>query len=74
MNYLITFLTQLDAVIAREMINKEKGICNLSPVPRCLSSSCGTCAVAKNIDLSFIKTLDYDQVFKIENEKYIRLV
>ncbi|MCH3916049.1 MAG: DUF3343 domain-containing protein [Spirochaetia bacterium] len=73
MDYLLTFHTQLDAVIARNKVRKEgKGDCRLQPVPRVLSSSCGTCATVKDGDLSFLKKLEHAELYRIENGQYIR--
>lgn len=73
MKYLLTFLTQLDAVIAREKIKSKNGLCKLSPVPRTLSSSCGTCAIVENTELETIKELEFEELFKVENSEYIRV-
>lgn len=70
MEYLITFHTQLDAVMARKKIKELNGICNLAPVPRELSSSCGTCAKVSSIDFDSIKELEFDKIFSVKNGKY----
>jgi hypothetical protein len=44
MRYVATFYAHFGAVRFRRLC-REKGVaCELSPVPRALSSSCGTCA------------------------------
>jgi len=74
MNYLVTFYTQLDAVIARKTFQGRTGaLCNLQPIPRSLSSSCGTCAKIQGVSLDEIKEIEHESVFLIQNDKYIKV-
>lgn len=46
MQYLVTFYTHFDAIEYKRFLKKQKGIeARLQPVPRKISSSCGTCVV-----------------------------
>jgi hypothetical protein len=74
MEYLLTFHTQLDAVIARKKLSAKNISAKLSPVPRALSSSCGTCAKVYNANIDDLVSLDVEGIYKIDGDKYIKEV
>ena len=77
MVYIATFFTHFGAIQFREFAKKQNLVCVLMPVPRVLSSSCGTCAryQAETWDIGFVdESLEgvfslkqgdvYEQLFK----------
>jgi hypothetical protein len=72
MDYLLTFHTQLDAVIARKSLTDKNVEVKLSPVPRSLSSSCGTCAKVFNITKADLSGIEMEKLFLIDCNKYIK--
>ncbi|AEV27951.1 Protein of unknown function (DUF3343) [Sphaerochaeta pleomorpha str. Grapes] len=77
MLFIATFFTHFGAIKFREFAKKQNLECILMPVPRVLSSSCGTCAryKAEHWDIGFsdealegVFSLDkgdgYEQLFK----------
>lgn len=74
MDYLLTFHTQLDAIIARKKLNAKNLSTKLSPVPRALSSSCGTCAKVYNAKFEDLIDLEVEGIYKINGDKYIKEV
>lgn len=72
MDYLLTFHTQLDAVIARKTFTANNIKVKLSPVPRSLSSSCGTCARIFNAIKDDLIGIDMQELFVIEGDEYIK--
>lgn len=75
--YLITFHTNFDALTFRQKAGKY-GRVNLRPVPRKLSSSCGTCAeftpADKAFDESFFDGLAFEKLCAIEGQDVYRLL
>jgi hypothetical protein len=69
-NYVLTFNTQLDAIIAKKYCEKSKIQCKLAPVPRCLSSSCGTCAFIKVDNISLLSNLQIEEIFISNSGEY----
>lgn len=73
--YLITFHSNFDA----NMFNKKMspfGTLKRRPVPRELSSSCGTCfEFSPNVEntISEMDKLKYEAIYEIENGKYIKI-
>lgn len=72
MDYLLTFHTQLDAVIARRTLENKKIHVKLSPVPRSLSSSCGTCAKVFNATKDDLQGIDLEELFIIDGDDYLK--
>lgn len=72
MDYLLTFHTQLDAVIARKTLTAKNINVKLSPVPRSLSSSCGTCAKVYNASREILLGIDMEELFRIDGDEYIK--
>lgn len=64
MEYLVTFHTHFDAVKYSRNMKKAGYKATLKPVPRKLSSSCGSCVV-----LTASEELDLDQIFNDELER-----
>lgn len=52
LRYVATFFSHFDAVRFRRLCRERTLACELAPVPRSLSSSCGTCAYFDEIPLS----------------------
>jgi len=71
--YVLTFNTQLDAIIAKKYCDKAHIQCKLAPVPRCLSSSCGTCAFIKVEDVGSLSNLDKEEIFINNHGEYKKL-
>ena len=69
--YLLTFNTQLDAVVARKKVKKMGGECHLCPVPRQLSSSCGTCAKITGIEKDALADFEFEKLFSVNGTEYI---
>ncbi|HPO04238.1 MAG TPA: DUF3343 domain-containing protein [Bacillota bacterium] len=77
MKYLATFHTHFDAVRYQKYI---KGIVHeavMKPVPRKLSSSCGSCVVfASQTEMSMDKILtpDIEKLYRVEGDEYELLI
>lgn len=68
--YLITFHSQFDSnVFKREM--RVYGAVQQKPVPRCLSSACGTCCVFTPEDsdgsVELMARLDFEKVYLVRS-------
>lgn len=72
-DYIFTFNTQLDAVIAKKYCEKNNIKCKLAPVPRCLSSSCGTCAFIYTDNINNLKSLTFEEVYINQNGGYLKI-
>lgn len=77
--YLVTFHTNFDANLFSRKA-KQWGKVTLKPVPRQLSSSCGTCAVftpeSGELPESELASLSFEKLFKISEDagKYELLI
>ena len=78
MKYLVTFFTHFDAMSYQHSLNQLNIQGTLMPVPRKVSSSCGTCitfsiedALIPQFDL--IQMEDYAEIFQVIDESYILL-
>lgn len=71
--YVLTFNTQLDAIIAKKYCEKAQIQCKLAPVPRSLSSSCGTCAFIKTENIESLSNIDKEEIFINNHGEYKRL-
>ena len=78
MEYIITFHTHFDALQCDRFLKLAKIKGRLQPVPRELSSSCGTCIkfntdrrAADNIELA---DLEFEKLFKIDSSGYVLLI
>ena len=74
MNYIATFYTQAAALLTNRELKSRGVSCKAGPVPRELSSSCGTC-VHYTADSPMLNVLDADieSVYEITPKGY-RLV
>lgn len=70
-NYIITFHTHLSALKTNRSFQKSGIKSTISPVPRKLSSSCGSCLIFEDID-SHLDLLDEDadKMYIVDNEDY----
>ncbi len=59
MNYIATFYTHAAALLTDRALKKASVSSKLGPVPRKLSSSCGTC-VRYSADTSMLSCMDQD--------------
>ena len=78
MNYLVTFFTHFDAMSYQHSLSRLNIQGTLMPVPRKVSSSCGTCVTftieeALIPELDLIQMEDYAEIFQIMDESYILL-
>ena len=83
--YIITFHTHYEALVFKRAIEKteanQSGVITIKliPVPREISSSCGTAIKAElknesSFDISLFTNIEHDEVFTIDNNgKYISL-
>ena len=75
--FLITFHTNFDAnSFCRK--TKEYGTSKMKPVPRKLSSSCGTCVIftpKKNdeFDFEYLFDLPFEKIYRINGDDYLLL-
>lgn len=74
--YLATFHTHLSAMITRKNLENIGIECVFAPVPRVLSSSCGTCIkYSAKEDCKESMDRDCEAIYKvIDFEKYEKLV
>lgn len=72
--FIATFYSQYGAVQFHKHAKKHKIECRLAPVPRVLSSSCGTCAryTSDNWDIGFV-TDDLEAVYEAAKDGYITI-
>ena len=78
MKYLVTFFTHFDAMSYQHSLNRLNIQGTLMPVPRTVSSSCGTCitfSIEETLvpELDLIQMEDYAEIFRIIDESYILL-
>lgn len=71
MNYLATFYTHASALMTNRALQK-KGVCSkLGPVPRKVSSSCGTCVMYTSDDPHlYDMDSDVEAVYAVEDNGY----
>ena len=77
MNYLVTFFTHFDAIEYVKFLKTHRIKGTLRPVPRKVSSSCGTCVVfcaeeALPDPVPFIQE-GCQELFAEENQSYTRI-
>ncbi len=70
----ITFFTHHSAMMTHKALKKENIESRMAPVPRELSSSCGSCVVAQidDIDIKLCDE-DYEAVYKFDGKEYIKI-
>ena len=66
--FIATFYTHADALIAHTKLSKMGLNANMMPVPRKLSSSCGTCVryTAEDALIDLLKTCDAEGIYSVE--------
>lgn len=73
MTFLITFYTHFDANVFMRKA-KTLGTAKLKPVPRALSSSCGTCVDFRpadtNFDPSTMEQMEFEDFYQVLEEGY----
>lgn len=74
MNYVATFHTHLSAMVTCRALTRLGFSAHMAPVPRKLSSSCGTC-VHYTADAPRLDDMDADMeaVYQVEGEQYLHL-
>lgn len=77
--FLVTFHTNFDANLFSRKA-KQWGQVKLKPVPRQLSSSCGTCVIftpdGERFSEAYLDTLSFEKLFRVSDgeEKYELLI
>ena len=71
----ITFYTHHSAQLTHKMLSSAGVSSKMSPVPRKLSSSCGSCVIAEvdEVDTGLIDE-DFEAVYKADGDNYITLL
>lgn len=71
MQYLATFFTHYDAIMFHRLLAAQHVAGTLGPVPRALSSSCGTCVrFAYEADIHALQNAEFEQLVLNENGSY----
>ncbi len=70
MKYLMTFHTHAGAIRFERILRKEGFDCELMPVPRRLSSSCGICARFDIESYCHWEDEDVNAVYLVEDKEY----
>ncbi len=71
--YIATFFTHFGAVRFSRML-KEQGVdCNVMPVPRRVSSSCGSCVRFTAASEASLRTEDVEGMYLAQGDHYIQL-
>lgn len=70
----ITFFTHHSAQMTHNMLKRSGVVCKMAPVPRELSSSCGSCVIVKTqeIDMSLCDE-DTEAVYRLSGKEYIKI-
>ncbi len=73
MDYLITFFTHFGAVRLYRLLEREGIACGMMPVPRAVSSDCGTCVRLSynGADPARFLSEDAEALYRIEGGRYI---
>ncbi|HBB30038.1 MAG TPA: hypothetical protein DC000_12505 [Clostridiales bacterium] len=75
MNYIIIFFSQSGALKFNRNMERKDITCTLSPTPRALSSSCGTCAkIFYDGDILDLIEEEIESIFSVEGLKNYNLV
>lgn len=75
MNYIFIFFSQSGAIMFKRQCDKQVINCKLSPTPRVLSSSCGTCATIEfDGDPLSLNTEEVESIYKIKSERNFELI
>ncbi|MEG1270595.1 MAG: DUF3343 domain-containing protein [Ruthenibacterium sp.] len=71
MQYVATFFTHYDAIVFHRLLLRQKVENTLGPVPRALSSSCGTCVrFVYSTDIHTLEHAEFEQLARDENGGY----
>lgn len=74
MQYVVTFYSHFGAVSFAQSLKGRGCDCVLRPVPRKLSSSCGSCAfVTTEIDITDFADDSVDGIYSVRGDDYIQL-
>jgi hypothetical protein len=75
MKYCILFFTHAGAIKLERALRKKNIPCELMPVPRKLSSSCGICAVTETKEdfSSFADDEHVESIYEIKGSEYFLL-
>lgn len=70
----ITFYTHHSAQMTFRVLKRESVNSRMAPVPRSLSSSCGSCVIVESdaIDLNLLDE-DYEAVYKFDGKSYVKI-
>ena len=75
MNYIIIFFSQSGALKFNRYMEKSNIKCTLSPTPRALSSSCGTCArIFYDKDILNLVEEEVESIYSVEGLNSYSLV
>lgn len=71
---IITFFTHHSAQTTHKMLSSTGVSSKMAPVPRELSSSCGSCVFAEVDEIDFeLLDEDFEAVYKQDGKKYIKI-
>ena len=74
MDYLITFFTHFGAVKLCRLRERERIVCAMMPVPRAVSSDCGTCVrLESDADPMRFLSEDAEALYRAEDGRYVRI-
>lgn len=70
----ITFFTHHSAQMTCNVLKRSGVVCKMAPVPRELSSSCGSCVIAETqeIDMSLCDE-DTEAIYRFDSKEYIKI-
>ena len=76
--YIITFHTHYEAIICKRSLESKEGLSlvKMIPVPRELSSSCGTAIKIEaefSFDVALFSGIEHDEVFLLESDGYSKI-
>ncbi|MEG2143783.1 MAG: DUF3343 domain-containing protein [Oscillospiraceae bacterium] len=71
MNYIATFHTHFGAMTFKRKAEKLNIPCQMAPVPRKLSASCGVCVMFNTeIDVNSLNSKDLYGIYSIDNDTF----
>lgn len=71
MKYIATFYTHVAAMMTHRTMKGKGLVSQMAPVPRALSSSCGTCVLYESDDPCFaLLDRDVEQVVLVSDNEY----
>lgn len=69
MKYIITFYTHFGAMMTEKKMKQNNIACKISPVPRYISSSCGSCVFYEGDDIyKDMIDKDFEAIFVFDEE------